>query len=287
MIRKFTLFDINKYNSIELASNGIFASNPVGLGNNFESTYVQDNRFKQITNTRPLFEEISFDIYFNINGTNGYKNFNKLINFINYNGKQPLILRYKDGINEKFCRVMFKRMPKTEINQDGEFVETFVFDRLTYWYMENDLRISLQNAVPEEYVTYPLPFEFGFEGLSLQKEYTVTNNFFDSVPIEVRIKGELKENIELYIKNFNNDEIIQRVKFLINSSLNQEIIMSSVQNKKVTIIRDGIEENGYGYIDMNYQTFLYLPQGTYVIGSSISNEDNGSINFSIIQYLLD
>ena len=47
-------------------------------------------------------------------------------------------------------------------------------------------------AVDSSKVSFPLPFPFGFTGITFINQYTITNKFFEEAPIHFKIKGQLQ-----------------------------------------------------------------------------------------------
>lgn len=285
-MRDFTLYNLDKTKSFNLNENGIIATNPKGLGNSFALSYTENEKNRFLTNMKPNFENITFDIYFNAHGKNGYANYKKLSNFLNLNGKNQVLLEYDDGITKKLCRVILKSLPKSEITEDGILMETLTFERQTYWYMEEKATFTLSSILDDAQGGFPLSFPLGFAGEAFRKEAKFTNEFLEEVPVEVKITGAIEDKIELYVINSDN-EIISQIKLLTNCKQGRTIIISSINNKKVTVIEDGVSRNGYDLIDKSAQSFLYLPQGTYRIRGNIKSTDKGSIEISVLNYLLD
>ncbi len=287
-MRKFYLHKIDKSMSFSLNDKGILATNPKGLGNNFNITYKETAERKYLANIKPEFETISFDIYFNADGSNGYKNYKTFVTFLSSTGMKQLLLQYEDEITDKYCQVVLKTQPKSEIDDEGIFCETFVFERQTYWYKEDIQSFSLhQNNIGNNGNIFPMKFPFGFSGTVFQKEYRATNLFFDEVPIDIKITGDIKENICIYIEDINSKKILQQIKMKVNCKNGQIYNFIATDKKQVLITENGQTRSAYDLIDHLYQTFLYLPQGTYIIGSNIQIGDKGSIDISIKNYLLD
>ena len=128
------LHTYDKSKSFDLNGETALAAEPTGLGNKFSLSYKESEKGKHLTNVKPDFEQIQLAIYFNADGSNGYGNYKSLSLFLAECGTSPFLFEYNDGVTDKFCEVVSNAMPKTEKNADGIFVETFTFDRQTYWY---------------------------------------------------------------------------------------------------------------------------------------------------------
>lgn len=283
-MRKFYLHTITKSKTFDLNTDAAFATEPTGLGNAFETIYKESEKGKHIVNVKPNFEPIKLKIYFNANNTNGYLNYKSLLTFLAECGTSIFLFEYNDGITDKFCEVISKTLPKSEINNEGVFVEEFVFERQTYWYEEVTEKFALRNTDTNAAV-FPLAFPFGFLGRVLQKRYKITNNFFMDAPITIKISGNLKNNINIYIMT-TREEIVGQILLSTNNTEGTEIIIEPT-TKKISVIKDDKVTNGYALTDKTKQSFLYLPQGEYYIGSNIDDDDTGKIEISVKRYLFD
>ena len=156
--------------------------------------------------------------------------------------------------------------------------------RQTYWYEEVAERFALKNT-SEVTSMFPLSFPFGFAGKVLQKRYKIINNFYMDAPITILISGNLKNNINIYIMTLN-EKIVGQIQLSTNNTEGTEIIIEPT-TKKISVIKNNQITNGYALTDKTKQSFLYLPQGEYFIGSNIDDEDTGKIEISIKRYLFD
>lgn len=285
-MRKFVLFNADKTANISLSSNGILAVNPKGLGNKFNVSYVQNEKSRYKTNVRPDFDNIQLDLYFNADGSTGYKNYNRLAQFINKCGLNNMIFEYDDGQLKKYCRVLLNNLPKSEKDESGSFVSTIVLERQSYWYKEDKVEFSLESIIEDNAVSFTLPFPFGFVGDSFRKEAVFTNDFFEESPIEISISGDIKECIKIEVLDAD-DEVEQYLQLKTNCHEGRIIKISSIDNKKVQIIEGGVSTNAYDLIDKQGQSFLYIKPGTHKLRANIQSTDNGSISVSVLNYVLD
>lgn len=282
-MRKFILHTLNKTKSFSLNTTSTLVTEPTGLGNNFSTNYKDSEKGKHLINVKPEFDPIKFKIYFNADGTSGYVNYKSLLSFLSECGTSKFILEYDDGITDKFCEVVIKSLPKSEISSDNEFAEEFTFERQTYWYEEFEESFSLQKTQNEQ--SFPLHFPFGFAGVVFTREYNVKNSFFVNAPIKITISGQLTDNIQVYIKSLTG-EIVSQVQ--LSRGNVDDVIIIDPTSKKITITdTNGNVTNGYGLTDKTKQSFLYLPQGEYIIGSNMKNTDTGAIEINIKKYLFD
>lgn len=283
-MRKFYLHTYDGSNTFDLNTNRALAAEPSGLGNSFDLAYSEDDKGKNLVNVKPSFEPIVLKIYFNADGSDGYTNYKGLMLFLAECGTGKLLLEYNDGVTDKFCDAVLKSNTKSEINEEGVFVETFTFERQTYWYERAEESFALK-ATESSLTKFPLGFPFGFVGRVFKKQQKITNAFFTDAPITITIKGQIKENIYIYIATLDN-EIVAELQLSTNSAEGTVIVIEPM-GKKITVNRDGEITNGYGLTDKTKQSFLYLPRGTYYIGSNMDADDKGEIAFSIRRYLLD
>ena len=283
-MRKFYLHTINKSKTFDLNTDAALATEPTGLGNAFDIEYKKSEKGQHLVNVKPNFDPIKLKIYFNANNTNAYLNYKSLLSFLAECGTSVFLFEYNDGITDKFCEIVSKTLPKSEIDTEGVFVEEFVFERQTYWYEEVAERFALKNT-SEVTSMFPLSFPFGFAGKVLQKRYKIINNFYMDAPITILISGNLKNNINIYIMTLN-EKIVGQIQLSTNNTEGTEIIIEST-TKKISVIKNNQITNGYALTDKTKQSFLYLPQGEYFIGSNIDDEDTGKIEISIKRYLFD
>ncbi len=275
----------DKSKSFDLNGETALAAEPKGLGNKFSLSYKESEKGKHLTNVKPDFEQIQLSIYFNADGSNGYGNYKSLLLFLAACGTSPFLFEYNDGVTDKFCEVVSNTMPKTEINEEGLFVETFSFDRQTYWYERVEESFALKKTTAAS--SFPLHFPFGFAGMVFKNKYKISNPFFVDAPIIVKITGDIAENIRLYLADMS-DKIIAEISLATNNADGTEIVIDPT-TKKITVIdtESGATRNGYGLTDKTKQSFLYLPQGEYYIGSNMTADDNGTIEMSIKRFLFD
>ena len=284
-MRKFILHTYDKSKSFDLNTETALAAEPQGLGNKFSLSYKESEKGKHLTNVKPDFEQIQLAIYFNADGSNGYGNYKSLSLFLAECGTSPFLFEYNDGVTDKFCEVVSNAMPKTEKNADGIFVETFTFDRQTYWYERVEESFALKKTVAAS--SFPLHFPFGFAGMVFKNKYKVSNLFFVDAPIIIKISGDIAENIRLYLADMN-DKVIAEISLATNNAEGTEIVIDPT-TKKITVTDtvSGATRNGYGLTDKTKQSFLYLPQGEYYIGSNMTADDGGAIEMSIKRFLFD
>ena len=285
-MRRFILHTYDKSKSFDLNNDTALAAEPTGLGNKFSLSYKESEKGKHLTNVKPAPDPITLKIYFNADCSNGYGNYNSLSLFLAECGASPFLFEYNDGITDKFCEVVSNTMPKSEINADGEFVETFSFDKQTYWYerVEESFALKKTNAAD---TAFPLHFPFGFAGMVFKNKYKVSNPFFVAAPIVIKITGDIAENIRLYLADMH-DKIVAEISLATNNADGTEILIDPTTKKiTVTDTETGEARNGYGLTDKTKQSFLYLPQGEYYIGSNMTADDDGSIEMSIKRFLFD
>ena len=120
-----------------------------------------------------------------------------------------------------------------------------------------------------------------------KKKYKVTNSFFVDAPILIKITGDIAANIRLYLADMS-DRVVAEIALATNNTDGKEIIIDPT-TKKITVTNtaSGAVTNGYGLTDKTKQSFLYLPQGEYYIGSNMTADDGGSIEITIKRFLFD
>lgn len=287
-MRKFFLHNARKTKSFDLNRESTLATEPTGLGNSFNTEYKESDKGRHLTNVTPSFEPIVLKIYFNADGSEGYRNYKALMLFLEdcrvSDPKERILFEYDDGVTDKYCDVIFKSSTKGDINEDGEFCETFTFERQTYWYERIEESFALKN-MSDDATRFPLGFPFGFVGRVFNKKHYVSNTFHIAAPITLTVSGQIQNDIRIYIATLE-DKIVGEIKLSTNC-VDGKVIVIEPSTKKITVTQNGVVSNGYGLTDKTKQSFLYLPQGDYYIGSDMTAEDSGEIAFSIKRYLLD
>lgn len=283
-MREIKLYSVDKKSFVSLNDKRFLAGEINGLGNNFSINYHDTQKGKIKKSVKPDFDPITITIYFNVEG-NPYRNFNYLMNFLAQNANKIFPLEYNDGIKKRFCDVIFKSASKSQISEEGVFSEQFIFERQYYFYEEQEESFALK-TVDSSKVSFPLPFPFGFTGITFINQYTITNKFFEEAPIHFKIKGPIDNN-PIHIKLSNEKGIVVK-EIVLNAKCNiGDEISIDASTKKILYLKNGVEKNGYEYTDKTKQSFMYLPLGTYTISSNLQITDEGSIEISIKRYLLD
>ena len=283
-MRRFILHNLNKTKSFDLNGLSAFAAEPTGLGNSFSPEYKESEKGKHLVNVTPSFEPISLKIYFNADGSSGYSNYKGLMTFLTECGTSPFMFEYDDGVTDKFCDVILKSHTKTEISEEGIFAETFTFERQTYFYERFEETFSLKNISMDK-TRFPIGFPFGFFGKVFLKKKRVSNKFFVDAPVSIKISGQIKNDIVIYISTLDEKVVCETAVSVNNKE--GTVITIEPTNKKITVEKDGVISNGYSLTDKTKNSFLYLPQGEYYIGSNLEDEDHGAVEISVKRYLLD
>lgn len=300
-MRQFILHSYDKSKSFNLNTLSALAVEPTGLGNNFNLSYKESDKGKHLTNVTPSFEPITLKIYFNADGTNGYGNYKVLMSFLAERGTKEFLFEYKDGVTDKYADVVFKSNTKSEINEEGLFIETFTFERQSYWYERIEETFSTKFTNPES-TKFPLKFPFGFIGQVFSNMHSISNSFHIAAPLHITITGDIAKNepsrgirffigepqrtTENGIEQMTVKNIIAELYLNTNCVEGKKIIIDPTA-KKITIEQDGIISNGYHLTDKTLQSFLYLPQGNYCLGVNMKDTDTGEIKFALKRYLLD
>ena len=283
-MRKFFLHTYSKSKSFDLNTESALAAEPTGLGNSFATAYKDSDKGKHLVNVTPSFEPIVLKIYFKADGSEGYANYKGLMLFLAECGTTEFLFEYQDGVTDKYCDVVFKSATKSEPNEEGVFCETFTFERQTYWYERVEDSFALKNTAADA-TRFPLGFPFGFFGRVFNKKQYVSNPFHIAAPITITISGQIADNIRIYIATLD-DKIVAEIKLSTNN-VDGRVILIEPNTKKITVSQNDTVSNGYGLTDKTKQSFLYLPQGDYYIGSDMTQDDAGQIAFAIKRFLLD
>lgn len=135
-MRKFTLYNRNRTESIDLNGNGILSyDQSTGLGNKRANTIIKDSRVRSyVSSSKNNFADIVLKIMFGVGGTNAYAKYHELMMFIQKNGLNDLVLGYKPQDEELYVDVAISESTKTNKTQYGVLEEVFTFERLTPYY---------------------------------------------------------------------------------------------------------------------------------------------------------
>lgn len=283
-MRSFVLYTPNKAQSFALNDKAL-AAEPAGLGNNFSISYKDTPRGKRYSNVVPEFEPITLMLYFNADGTSGYANYNALASFLTLCGKTPFMFEYNDGVMTKYCDVITKTMPKSEINEEGLFAETFTFERQNYWYTENQDEFSLISEV--EASAFPLDFNIGFNGVATAVTSTkIINTFFEEAPTVITIRGKITSSMGIFLKDEATGDIIREI-LITATTTDNTIITINAKTQKIIVDDGNTIANGYDLTDKTKSSFLFIPQGEFILGATMENFSGGEIVVSVQKYLLD
>jgi hypothetical protein len=283
-MRQFTLYTPDRKKAFSLNGKRAFATEPKGLGNKFDIAMKETATGRQLSNIKPTFEPITLNLCFNADGSSGYANYKELMNFFSLCGRGAFIFEVKDGVTTRQCDVVLDTAEKSEIQEEG-FIETFIFQRLNFWYEEVTESFSLKGVDATAY-SFPLSFPFMFHGYSFTDSFEIKNDFYEQSPITVKISGAIENDIVVYLENLETAERVAEVA-LSTGNTEGTIITIDASNKKVLVDNGVTVENGYSLVDKTKQSFLFLPQGRYKIGANITQDDKGAIQVSVKRYLLD
>lgn len=245
---------------LDLSTNSALATNPKGLGADSAINFINTDEGDFISNVKTKFSKITLDVLFNADGTSGYANYTKASAFFSLNGRRTLRLVYDDGIKERKCDVVFKSLTKSEVAQNGLFLETLTLEKISYWYVEKTYTIEdSDSAEPVE----------------------ITNKFFERLPIKFKGNGEFT-GFALHIVNKNTGKGVSMLRFLTDDSLTGELIIDA-KNKIITLNGNSI----YHLTDKHTNSFLYIPTGTYyILASHTGSTEMPDLEVTVQEYEL-
>ena len=262
---KTNYFDLNP------KSQKIYAHQLKGFGNEFEIFKSESFLTNRVTNVKPKFPDIEFTLI-----AKSYECFRCLIDFISANGTNKFILERGD----RFFDVYAKKLPKSEKNEFKILEEQFVFERISYAYIEETLNFTFDPSTGNT-LKIPLNVPHKLVGYVFTNSGLINNTFFQRLPVEITANGDLEENLNIWV----NDEFGNRV---------SEILMTVPLKAEETLIIDSSEKsiringvNSYDKFSRLKNSFLFLENGRFVIGSNLKRTDSGKIRLSIKQYFLD
>ena len=284
-MRRFYLHTYDRSKTFDLNTASAFASEPSGLGNAFSPSYKESDAGKHLTNVTPSFPPIVFKILFNADGSDGYLNYKSLLLFLASCGTSVFILEYNDGVTDKFCEVILKSATKSEKGENGVFCESFTFERQSYWYEEISAVFDIK--VEGGTSAFPLSFPFSFAGMTFSDSVRVSNQFFESAPVTITIKGYLENAVRIYVKSVETGQITAEIQLTRGIADGETVVIDPTSKKIIVTDAAGKVSNGYSLTDKTKQSFLYLPRGEYYVSSNISASDTGNIEISVKRFLFD
>lgn len=263
-MRTFKLTSLVTSSTFDLQSDGIFVVSPKGLGNSYSLSYVTNEKNKHLNNAAPSFESIELTLTFAVSG-NKYANYTRLATFLNGNIGTPMILEYNDGNKTRQARVIYKSLSKSQITEENDLEETLILDRISYWFTTQIERIGHYN---------------GF-----RSSVSINNQLNSSIPIDITFTVSGISEASMWVKD-SSGNITQRLKWNPKGTGSQYLIIAPTDGKRVTLVKNNVAENGYSLIDKRYKSFIYLPYGTWTIGSDLG-QDAWTIELVITHYILD
>lgn len=264
-MRTFKLTSLVSSTTFDLQSNGIFVVSPKGLGNAYSLSYVTSEKNKHLNNAAPSFESIELTLTFAVSG-NKYANYTRLATFLNNTIGTPMILEYGGGNKARQAKVIFKSLSKSQITIENDLEETLVLDRISYWYTTQIERIGHYN---------------GF-----RSNVSIENNFNAPIPVDITYSVSGVSEASMWVKDASGN-IMQRLKWKPKGTDSQYLIIAPSDGKRVTLVKNNVAENGYSLIDKQYKSFIYLPYGTWTIGSDLGQGTSWSIELVITHYIMD
>ncbi len=270
---KLILWNQDMTSSFNLIDNtrGIYATNLQGFGNAFSITKEKGTLRDKVTNVVQSFSNITMDIVFKT-----YTVYNELVNFIALNGNNEMIIQRE----ERYYDVYPQTLPKGERNIYKVLEESFSFSRLSYSYLLTKQNFTFDpNTV--DAVTIPLNVPHKLYGQTFINEVTVENTFYERLPIYFEATGEQGQLLIMRMED-SSGNIVQEVDMVVSLDVGDSIIVDSEERR--IIFND---ENGYDTVSRLKNSFLFLPNGKYLVGSNLQRIDSGVIKIEIKQYVLD
>ena len=284
-MRRFLLHTRDRAQTLDLNTAALLATEPRGLGNTFAVAYKETDTRRYPTSVTPSFEPISFKIYFNADGGDGYASYKRFCRFLTLCGKRPFLLEYDDGVTDKLCDVLLRSHTKSEIDEDGVLCETLTLERTSYWYEWVQTHFSLETLASAA-SAHPMRFPLGFVGRRVVRELTVTNPFFEAAPVRVLLCGGIAHPTELTVTDENGEQVAF-LRVMQSVGVGERIVIDPDEKRVTHVAADGTETNAYDLTDKRGCSFLWLPQGRHRISCNLTGEDGGRVELSVKRYLLD
>lgn len=286
-MREYTIYSSDRQIVIPLSRGGVYSTNPEGFGNNFSVTYREGDRRRVVTKKAPSFGSVKLKILFGADGRNPREVYRDFMSLFSKLGREFLLEESSDT-GKKACFATLVDAPKTEIQQSGIIAEAFRFDRLSYWFQEEQAAFTFDETNHEN-EGFPLEFPFAFSGLTLNREIEVQNDFFEPIPATIQVSGKAwngKTGLNIVLVEKETEEGISTIR-LRNAIESGETFVSDPETGKVTIEKDGIVRDAYQITDKTKDTFLYVPNGKFYLRSDMSFAEGGKLGITFRKYRFD
>ena len=268
------IYNSTKTNYFDLTpkcSRDIYANELKGFGNAFDIFKSESFSSTRVTNIKPRFPDITFTLI-----AKCYETYRSLIDFISANGTNKFIIERGDRLYDVYA----KQLPKSEKNEFKILQEEFVFERVNYAYKEETLNFTFDPSYSSS-VKIPLNVPHKLIGYVFSTSGLINNTFFQRLPVEVTATGELEENLNIWVEDQLGNRVSE-VLMVVPLLADQTLIIDSAE-KSITI--NNI--NAYDKFSRLKNSFLFLDNGKFVLGSNLKRTDTGKIILSIKQYFLD
>lgn len=197
--------------------------------------------------------------------------------------RDKVVLRYSDGVIERFMDVAIKEFNVSEINAGFNEVP-MVLQPLSPFYTLK-LRKVL-TAVLSGGKNYPYGYPFSYGGGQLEGN-VIENDFFESTPLYLKVNGPVISPT-LSLKD-ENGEVYAVVRFNgVTLSKGQSIAVDAINTKINFYASAGATPvDYYNYIDKSQHTFLYAKPGNSSLAANLTPGDpDSSVQIVYVQYVL-
>lgn len=281
-MRKFKLFSADMTDVADLTQPSMLAHNPSGLGISQSNSFNDTSAGKFITGKKLTFDPIKLSICFNGDGSSGYRNYKDLADFLARRGKEVFLIEYDDGVAKKYADVVLKSLTKTEVQENGAFVETLTLERLTMYFLPGIEMMQFDtSAVAGE--TFPLSFPLRFRESASMATRTLENGIDEPMPL----------SIECALSSYADDTVIAvsgggtTMTMKIKGAADDAVVRIDPIRKKITETKNGVVSNGYDLTNKAFRSFLFIPKGVYTVAVTIAGGVSGMVRLTYRRYVYD
>jgi hypothetical protein len=229
--------------------NGTLIEGLDGFGFEYDIEYQEyDARFVESKRTSPQ-RTISLDLVF----LNGYQGFTAWREFVT---KSKVLRLFYVCDGTKYCYINIKSSSKTQL-EAGVLKSSVEIECLSLWLVDRYSSIHVNQS--DEGKTYPYSYSYLY-AVSFNGKVTVVNNSAKSVPLKVKITGNVL-NPRVIVRQ--NEVDIASMRLILDERESPVIEVNAYPVDQYIIkTLNGEIIDIYNSQDFSYDNFLFLPPGT-------------------------
>lgn len=282
-VRKFSLVVVDNLDNEIDRFNLDTVQSPSGLGFQINFNTIEDTVITILSN--PKENRVAKRLNLIFKRPHAYQKVDAFRLFLESHINDTILLEYDNTVHVVNIEGKITQIDQTELNQFEEAVIPIQFMPTTPKFRKRVNEITIEES--NTGLTFPFSFPFAF-GSNLLENNILTNNYFQPIPVSIRINGPI-DNPQITLTNQLNNTIYSTISTLnLSLTANEHFIIDSA-NKKVLLFRNNVYVNGYDFIDQDAtkDTFIYAQERTTTeLNINISAGTNASATGSYREYVL-